>query len=163
MFEKAFNLAQEAHFGQLRHDGSPYFWHPLRVALCFDDSDIDLRTVAILHDVIEDCAFTRESLKQSGFPDFVIEAVVAISRDKGENYQDYIERVCQNKLAREVKVFDIIDNIVTCKSKLLKRYIKALEKIALFFSPEDRESILGFCQGVRAKPVQRHKKDPENR
>ncbi|KKP69617.1 hypothetical protein A2X44_03625 [candidate division CPR3 bacterium GWF2_35_18] len=60
---KAYNFAKEAHEGQKRRDGQPYFVHPLSVAftlarLQLDDSSI---IASLLHDVVED---TRYSVKK---------------------------------------------------------------------------------------------------
>lgn len=53
----AYNFAQEAHRGQLRASGEPYFSHPRAVSLILLEAGItdpDLHIVALLHDVPED-------------------------------------------------------------------------------------------------------------
>ena len=52
----AAEFAAEAHFGQLRKDGSPYITHPLKVAEIASDWHLDKHAViaALLHDVVED-------------------------------------------------------------------------------------------------------------
>ncbi len=58
--EKALTIAAEAHAGQRDKDGQPYILHPLRVMGSVEGDAAKM--VAILHDVIEDTAVTREDL-----------------------------------------------------------------------------------------------------
>ena len=60
----AFAFAKEAHDGQLRLSGEPYFVHPCHVANILIDLGMDASSVAagFLHDVIEDTSFTREDV-----------------------------------------------------------------------------------------------------
>src|SRR5215510_16608037 len=62
----AFKVADHAHRGQKRDEGTPYIVHPLRVAISLvDELDIHspkLICAALMHDVIEDSPVTREEL-----------------------------------------------------------------------------------------------------
>jgi GTP pyrophosphokinase len=60
----AFDLANQAHMGVLRHSGEPFIQHPLEVALLLADMRIDADgiTAALLHDVVEDTSFTLDDL-----------------------------------------------------------------------------------------------------
>ncbi|MHC1691460.1 MAG: GTP pyrophosphokinase [Sphaerochaetaceae bacterium] len=66
--------------------------------------------VALLHDVLEDTPLTRHSLVFHGFPDEVVEAVVALTRRADELYSVYLARVRDNALARRVKLADLRHN-----------------------------------------------------
>ena len=52
--EKAIAIAAEAHAGATDKAGAPYILHPLRVMLKVNSPEE--RIVAVLHDVVEDCA-----------------------------------------------------------------------------------------------------------
>ena len=54
---RAFNFAMEAHDGQSRASGEPYFTHPIAVANILADMRLDLDSIitALLHDTVEDC------------------------------------------------------------------------------------------------------------
>ena len=64
--EKAYNLAFEAHDGQMRVSGEPYITHPLEVAYILADLELDCDTLvsALLHDVVEDTDYTLEDIKK---------------------------------------------------------------------------------------------------
>ena len=108
MEQKALGIACAAHAGQVDKAGMPYIYHPTAVAAKFETSL--LRTVALLHDVVEDTPVTLEDLEKQ-FPKEVIDAVDAITYHKGESKDDYLGRVMKNMTAREVKIADIGHNI----------------------------------------------------
>lgn len=127
MTKKALNLAYKMHEGQIDRLGIPYIFHPYHVAEQMKDETT--ATIALLHDIIEDTAATEEMLWEEGFPAEVIEAVVALTHDKEEDYFLYIERVGKNELARAVKLADLEHNsdrsrIVEPSPKDILRYEK---------------------------------------
>ena len=102
-------LAAKGHMGQVDKGGHPYILHPTRVMLSC--KTVEEKTVAMLHDLLEDTAYTEDDLWEEGFSAEVIEAVVCLTKTEGEEYADYVERVCQNKLAARVKLADLKDNM----------------------------------------------------
>ena len=109
MLEKAMILAAKGHMGQLDKGGHPYILHPVRVML--QCRTIEEKTVAMLHDLLEDTAYTEGDLREEGFPEEVIAAVVCLTKKEGEEYTAYVERICLNKLAARVKLADLTDNM----------------------------------------------------
>lgn len=106
----AIKLATEAHAGQVDKGGQPYILHPLRVMLAMK-SDNE-RIVAVLHDVVEDTAWTCDDLYwQHGFSPDVVVAIGALTRRQDEDYFDFIRRAAVNPIARAVKIADIRDNL----------------------------------------------------
>jgi len=61
---QAFEFGMNAHDGQLRASGDPYFFHPIAVANILADMRLDIDTIitALLHDTVEDCDVTLETL-----------------------------------------------------------------------------------------------------
>lgn len=109
LVHKAISLALRAHEGQEDKGGAAYILHPLRVALRFTDPRFQI--VAILHDVIEDTSTTAEDLCAAGFDAMLVEAIVALSKRVGETYDQFIARIANNDLARQVKIADLEDNM----------------------------------------------------
>lgn len=119
--EKAFLLAKEKHRGQ-KYSNEEYFdCHVVgvvhNVLELLDSSGVSkgrfrdrLIIVALLHDVVEDSDVTVEDIEE-GFGSLISSAVDAISKRDGENYDDYLERVDSNALARIVKIEDIRFNL----------------------------------------------------
>ncbi|WP_455485032.1 GTP pyrophosphokinase [Gemella sp.] len=106
--EKAYGIAKKAHLGQIDKAGEDYIKHPEKVA-SFVSSDEE-KSVAYLHDVIEDTELTLEDLREYGFSEEVLKAVDVITKKKGQDYQTYLNSVKENKLARVVKLADLRHN-----------------------------------------------------
>ena len=64
LIEKAFNIANNAHLGQLRKSGEPYIIHPICVATILADLELDKETIVsgLLHDVVEDTVMTLDEI-----------------------------------------------------------------------------------------------------
>ena len=62
---RACEVAQQAHHGQTRASGEPYFQHSLSVANILADLRLDYETIAaaLLHDVLEDTPVTYQELE----------------------------------------------------------------------------------------------------
>ncbi|MGZ8244357.1 RelA/SpoT family protein [Methylomagnum sp.] len=78
---RAYELADAAHEGQFRLTGEPYICHPLSVALILAEMRMDAKGVmaAIMHDVIEDTAITKDQLRER-FGDEVAELVDGVTK-----------------------------------------------------------------------------------
>ena len=107
--EDAIMLACEAHKDQKDKGGAPYILHVLRVLLAVPDH-IDYQIVAALHDVFEDTSIKLVNHEDRLTPAQVA-ALVAITKNKGEDYGDYIERVATDPIAGIVKLADLNDNM----------------------------------------------------
>lgn len=61
----AYEIAAEAHDGQLRHTGESYVIHPVSVATLVAELGLDTESVvaALLHDCVEDTALTLEEIE----------------------------------------------------------------------------------------------------
>jgi len=87
-------------------------------------------SVAILHDVIEDSEVTATDLINNGIPSTVVQAVEFLTNRQNENYESFIERVLDNKLAAKIKKADIEDNINILRLNSVTN--KDLERIAKY-------------------------------
>ena len=132
--EAAKALATKAHSGQSDKAGLPYITHPARVAERLESPEE--KVVGWLHDTVEDTALTVADISNQFGPETAA-AVEAVSRRDGEAWEDYIDRVAANPVARAVKISDLIDNSnlgriprVTLKDvKRQARYNNALKRL----------------------------------
>ena len=65
LLERCYRFAQEAHKGQKRKSGEPYFSHCAETAEILTELRLDTHTICagLLHDVLEDTGITREELQ----------------------------------------------------------------------------------------------------
>ncbi|NRR01548.1 HD domain-containing protein [Brevibacillus sp. RS1.1] len=106
--EKAIVIATQAHAGQVDKGGNPYILHPLRIMLKM--STVETMISAVLHDVLEDTDVTVGELRNEGFSEEIIAAVIALTRNEDETYMEFVGRTKQNPIARLVKLGDLEDN-----------------------------------------------------
>lgn len=131
--EKAIAIATQAHEGQVDKGGNPYILHPLRIMLKM--TTVETMIAAVLHDVLEDTEVTVEQLRNEGFSEEIIAAVIALTRNDGETYMEFIRRAKQNPIARHVKLGDLEDN------SNLSRIQKPTEK--------DHERLLRYKRAIK--------------
>lgn len=116
----AIYLAASIHRDQTDKGGVCYMLHPLSVMLTDDGEygDRDDMIVRVLHDALEDAGGpeVKSWLKLEiarNFPGYIAEALAAMThKPKGEeSYDEYIERVAANPLARRAKIRDLRHNM----------------------------------------------------
>ena len=107
--EKAILIAVEAHQGQTDKAGESYILHPLRVM--FRVSSETEKIAGVLHDIVEDSAWTIADLRKEGFSEGVLEVVECLTRREKEGYEEFIGRVQLNPAARNIKIADLEDNM----------------------------------------------------
>lgn len=113
---KAMKLAYEYHDGQLDKAGLPYIFHVYAVA---DKCTSEYSTcVGLLHDILEDTNIEYGLLEQE-FPAEVVSAVEILTRGRGVTYKDYIKNIVRNKIATEVKLRDLENNMNKQRSDLI--------------------------------------------
>ena len=100
--------ASRHHHRQKDKSGFPYINHIIEVVRRVDGEL--LKTIAALHDIIEDAKVTPYAIEQQ-FGNVVSGAVIALSRREGEGYDDFITRVSANPLATTVKLADLEHNM----------------------------------------------------
>lgn len=132
---KAISIATKAHEGQYDKGGKPYILHPLHLMnqLMFD---VQLATVAVLHDVVEDSDYTFEDLEDDGFSHRVLSALVLLTHRKSENYlNDYIPKISKSFDAIRVKRKDLEHNSDITRLKGIKsKDLDRVEKYHMAFT-----------------------------
>lgn len=130
------SIALAAHLHRGQHDliGEPYILHPIRVMLAM--ITMVERTVAVLHDVLEDTTTTPEDLLHKGYPKRIVDALIALSRGKDESYMEYVTRAAKDPVSLKVKLADLRDNMSPIRqynlppdkrNRLVDKYQKAIK------------------------------------
>lgn len=140
-YEDALIFAVKAHDGQTRWNGDPYITHPIRVARRvaedlvgrFTQTYIDLaKTIAVLHDTVEDTDVTLTQIENQFGPDVRL-AVQWLTRREGTSYSYFIGLLAasKNEVVLRVKIADISDNLSDLDENhgLRKRYERALTRL----------------------------------
>ena len=104
----AMDIAYRAHHGQRDQGGAPYVFHPWHLAEQMD-TEVEV-TAALLHDVLEDTAWTTEDLRQAGISEAVLAVLELLTHPRGMPYLEYIQRLLPNATARKIKLADILHN-----------------------------------------------------
>ena len=97
LLKTAYNVAFEAHKGQLRKEGSPYITHPIAVATTLLDLNLDIETVCsgLMHDVLED-SFIKKSYLEKLFGKEVAGIVDGVSNLNKLDFDSIEERNANN-------------------------------------------------------------------
>ena len=74
---------------------------------------------ALLHDVVEDTAWTLEALATAGVPASVLTVVDLLTKRPGEHYEAAVRRAAAHPCARIVKLADNRDNSDEARLALL--------------------------------------------
>lgn len=131
--EVAIKLAAVFHSGAVDKLGKPYILHPLAVMMSPGIESNTEKAVAVLHDVLEDTALDLDTLRAT-MPTVICDAVVALTKTKGEPYGTYLARVAADPLALKIKLADINHNMSRLSllkdeataDRLSKKYATAL-------------------------------------
>lgn len=128
VFEKALMIAIQAHSGQTDKQGKPYILHPLAVASQLDS--LELKTIALLHDTIEDSWVSKEFLLENGIPEELVEVIALLTKPKDMPYEDYLRRVKTNPMALAVKKADLAHNTSSERAEGLNDHRRAKYELA---------------------------------
>jgi guanosine-3',5'-bis(diphosphate) 3'-pyrophosphohydrolase len=145
--EEAYLFGDAAHRGQLRSSGAPYISHPLAVADTLADWRLDPQALiaALLHDVMEDTAITKQEITEK-FGKPAAELVDGVSKiDRIEN-QSYEEAQAENfrkmllAMARDVRVIliklaDRLHNMRTLGALRLEKRRRVAQETLDIYAP----------------------------
>ncbi len=98
LVEKAYHFAQNAHEGQMRKSGEPYFFHPLTVAGILARLMLDPPTIAagLLHDTVEDCEEVTLEVITKEFGQDVALLVDGVTKLKRLDFSSRVEQQAES-------------------------------------------------------------------
>lgn len=136
----AYEMAEAAHEGQMRDEGTPYIVHPVRVAVSLvDELEIyspRLVSGALLHDVIEDSPITRQQIAEL-FGEEVARIVWLLTKFEDVSLPAYLNAIeaASHTGAAIVKLCDRLDNLRflahSPRVEKKRRYIRTTEAFYL--------------------------------
>ena len=147
--EKAFRIANEAHWNMRRKDGTPYIIHPISVAKIVNQ-EIGLGaksiTVALLHDVVEDTDYPLENVEREFGPKIasLIDGLTKISGtyNKGtsssmqaENFRKMLLTISDDLRVILIKIADRLHNMRTLDSMLEHKRMKIAGETIFLYAP----------------------------
>jgi (p)ppGpp synthase/HD superfamily hydrolase len=110
MLSKMLVLATNSHAGQTDKAGKPYILHCLKVMHYLKSEDEELMCIALGHDILEDTKVTYVDLWSQGYSARIIEGIRALTKQRGQTYDEYKHQVFANKDAMRVKMCDLRHN-----------------------------------------------------
>ncbi len=121
----AFRYGKDAHEGQLRKSGEPYFTHALTVAGILAELrlDVDTLVAGLLHDVVEDTPITLDEVREIFGADVehMVDGVTKISdlrshnpdTRQAESYRKLVFSIAQDPRTVLIKLADRLHNMRT--------------------------------------------------
>ncbi len=147
MITKAFRLCFEAHRNDRRASGEPYFLHPFEVAMIvvtevpLDDVSV---ACALLHDVVEDTAYTIEEIREE-FGDTIAEIVdgatkisdIFKSREitQAESYRKLLISMVNDVRVMLIKFADRLHNMRTIDFLSPERQLRMAKETLDIYAP----------------------------
>ncbi len=112
LIERAYEVAAQMHSGQSRKSGDPYITHPLAVATILAELGMNHETIcaALLHDTIEDTAYTLAELTRDFGADIaaLVDGVTKLDKVKyGDAAQAETVRKMVVAMSRDIRVLVI--------------------------------------------------------
>ena len=130
LVKKAYHFAEEAHAGQKRKSGEPYFIHPRTVAGILADLMLDAPTIAagLLHDTVEDCENVTLEVIEKEFGQEVALLVDGVTKLKRLDFTSRVEQQAESirkmilAMSKDIRVVliklaDRLHNMRTLKSQ----------------------------------------------
>jgi GTP diphosphokinase / guanosine-3',5'-bis(diphosphate) 3'-diphosphatase len=112
LIERAYDVAERHHRGQLRKSGDPFITHPLAVTTILAELGMTPPTIcaALLHDTVEDTAYTLDQCR-ADFGDEIADLVDGVTKLEkvkyGESAQAETVRKMVVAMARDIRVLVI--------------------------------------------------------
>lgn len=149
MIEKAFRIANEAHWNMRRKSGEPYIIHPISVARIVNQ-EIGLGaksiTTALLHDVVEDTDYTLEDVNRDFGPKItsLIDGLTKISGTynkentasmQAENFRKMLLTLSDDMRVILIKIADRLHNMRTLESMPEHKRMKIAGETIFLYAP----------------------------
>jgi GTP diphosphokinase / guanosine-3',5'-bis(diphosphate) 3'-diphosphatase len=149
LIQKAFKVANEAHWNMRRKSGEPYIIHPICVAKIVNQ-EIGLgaksTAVALLHDVVEDTEYTLENVKRD-FGEKIASLIDGLTKISGtynkensssmqaENFRKMLMTLSDDLRVILIKIADRLHNMRTLDSMPEHKKMKVAGETIYLYAP----------------------------
>lgn len=150
---KAYNFSEQAHHGQKRYSGDPYFLHVSCVGHTLAEMGMDANTIAagLLHDTVEDAHVSEEDIEREFSKEirFLVDGVTKLGKLKYRGAERHVESLRKLFIATAkdlrviiIKLADRLHNVSTLKHvPKEKRKRIAMETLEIYAPIANRLSI----------------------
>ncbi|MBO7345578.1 MAG: HD domain-containing protein [Clostridia bacterium] len=150
--KRALDFASEKHKGQKRIGGDDYITHPIAVCeklknLGFNE---DYQITALFHDLLEDTNATEKEILSYGNHK-ILRAVKLLTKQKGNDMQEYVNAIKNNKIAFAVKGADRLHNLecaLVTDVEFKRKYILETVDWYLDFSLEIKKAVKRLAESL---------------
>ncbi|MBN1108048.1 MAG: bifunctional (p)ppGpp synthetase/guanosine-3',5'-bis(diphosphate) 3'-pyrophosphohydrolase [Bacteroidales bacterium] len=149
LIEKAFRIANEAHWNMRRKSGEPYIIHPISVArIVNQEIGLGAKSIvtALLHDVVEDTEYTLEQVTRDFGPKIasLIDGLTKISGTynkessssmQAENFRKMLMTLSDDIRVILIKIADRLHNMRTLDSMPEHKKMKVAGETIFLYAP----------------------------
>ncbi len=149
LIDKAFKIANEAHWNMRRKSGDPYIMHPIAVAkIVNQEIGLGARSIAaaLLHDVVEDTDYTLDDVKRDFNPKIasLIDGLTKISGTynkqasssmQAENFRKMLLTLSDDMRVILIKIGDRLHNMRTLDSMPEHKRMKIAGETIFLYAP----------------------------
>ena len=147
LVEKAYLTAVQAHKDQYRKSGEPYVSHPLHVSIILSELQLDRESIiaGLLHDVIEDTAFSYDDIVKM-FSDEIAKLVDGVTKleklpytskeeEQAENFRKMFVAMAQDIRVILIKIADRLHNMRTLKFQPERKQLEIAQETIDIYAP----------------------------
>lgn len=141
LYNLAIDYAKKLHEFQIDKSSVNYLDHVFQVACCFRREELYERSLAILHDSIEDYSDyvtdqsiidgTMKLMRSIPTPDGFIDKLLLLTHNRNDSYEEYIQKIIDSGHVdvMRVKYYDLLNNLDCSRvAEENEKYMKRLEK-----------------------------------
>ena len=149
LIEKAFKVANEAHWDMRRKSGEPYIIHPIAVAkIVNQEIGLGAKSIAVslLHDVVEDTEYTLDDVKRD-FGEKIASLIDGLTKISGtynkensssmqaENFRKMLLTISDDLRVILIKIADRLHNMRTLDSMPEHKRMKVAGETIYLYAP----------------------------